>query len=52
MPYATYYSANHKFKKVATMTPKKDNQTETIIIEATAWTFVLGIIYLFAKILF
>ena len=30
----------------------KDNPRETIIIEATAWAFVLGIVYLLVKTAF
>lgn len=29
----------------------KDNQRETIITEITAWMFVIGIIYIFAKVI-
>ncbi len=34
------------------MTTKKDNHRETIIIEAAAWVFVLGIVYMMAKAIF
>ena len=34
------------------MKAKKDNQREIIIIEATAWAFVFGIIYMLARLVF
>lgn len=34
------------------MISKKDNQRETIIVEAAAWAFVLAIVYMFAKVFF
>lgn len=30
----------------------KDNQRETLLIELTAWVFIIGIIYLFTKVVF
>lgn len=30
----------------------KDNQRETLLIEVTAWVFIIGIIYLFTKVVF
>ena len=29
----------------------KDNMRETILLEAAAWVFVIGIVYLFTKLI-
>jgi len=34
------------------MKSKKDNQQEILIIEITAWTLVIGILYIFTKAVF
>ena len=34
------------------MKNKKDNQTETIIIEMTAWAIILGTAYILVKVIF
>ncbi len=34
------------------MKNKKDNQTETIIIEMTAWAIILGTVYILLKVIF
>ena len=34
------------------MKNKKDNPTETIIIEMTAWAIVLGTAYILVKVIF
>ena len=34
------------------MKNKKDNQTETIIIEMTAWAIILGAAYILVKMIF
>ena len=31
---------------------KKDNLRETIMLEVAAWTFVIGVIYIFLKAVF
>jgi len=31
---------------------KKDNLRETMILEVAAWTFVIGVIYIFLKVIF
>ena len=31
---------------------RKQNQTEIIIVEATAWALVCGIVYMLARLLF
>ena len=39
-------------KESLTMKSKKDNQHEILIIEITAWSLVIGILYIFAKAVF
>ena len=31
------------------MNHKKDNQSETILVEVVAWMFFLGVVYMFIK---
>lgn len=34
------------------MKNKKDNTQETLVVEITAWVFIMGVLYIFAKTFF
>ena len=37
---------------IVAMKCNKDNQRKTLILETAAWTFVIGIVYIIAKIVY